>query len=213
MHLQNWYAVLSVAPTASSQEIRQAYRKLALRHHPDKNPGNEQSTLHFQLIKEAYEVLSNPVRRSAYDRLVYLGNPVQNIPEIYHTPAELTAAANRLYQQVMRENEFFINRDWLMASCLELLSAENRQLLQQNSNEAERAAFLSTLFQLAYFLTYRQNSILAGHWQPLCKGYPALEHLLVQYLHRKRNSHLWDKYKIWIAIGTGVAITIAIVLS
>lgn len=213
MHLQNWYAVLSVAPTASSQEIRQAYRKLALRYHPDKNPGNDQSTLHFQLIKEAYEVLSNPARRSAYDRLVYLGNPIQNTPEVYHTPAELTAAANRLYQQVMRENQFFINRDWLMAACLELLLAENRQLLQQSSNEAEKAAFLTKLFELAYFLTYRQNRILAGHWQPISKGDATLERLAVQYLQRKRNAHLWDKYKIWLAIAIGTLITIAIVLS
>ncbi|MDD2793620.1 MAG: J domain-containing protein [Sediminibacterium sp.] len=213
MHLHNWYAVLSVSPTASDQEIRQTYRKLAHQYHPDKNPGNDQSSLHFQLIKEAYEVLSSPKRRSAYDRLVYLGNPVQHTPEMYHTPAELTAAANRLYQQLMQENEFFINRDWLMAACMELLSAENRQMLQQSSSEAEKTAFLTTLFQLSYFLTYRQNRILASHWQPISNGYATLESLALQYLQRKKNEHLWDKYKIWIAIAVGILFTIFIVLS
>lgn len=213
MHLQNWYAVLSVPPTASEQEIRQAYRKLAHQYHPDKNPGNDHTVIHFQLIKEAYEVLSNPVRRSAYDRLVYLGNPVKDMSEIYHTSAELTAAASRLYQQVMRENQFFINRDWLMAACMELLSTKNRKLLRHNADESEKKAFLNTLFQLAHFLTYRQNRILANNWQQISMGNAALESQTAHYLKRRRNEHLWDKYKIWLAITIGIAIMLLIVLS
>ena len=213
MHLQNWYAVLSVPSTASTQEIRQAYRRLAHQYHPDKNPENDQSSLHFQLIKEAYEVLSNPARRSAYDRLVYLGNTLQNIPEIYNTPAELTAAANRLYQQVMRENQFFINRDWLMAACMELLSAENRQLLIGARDQIVTAHFLKIQFKLAGFLTYSQNLILQVEWNRLCSEYPTEQSAVVAHMRNKKRAHIWEQYSVPAAILIGLIIVTLIFLS
>lgn len=61
------YATLGVATTADEAEIRKAYRRLALRWHPDKNPDNPEATAEFQKISSAYEVLSDPERRDMYD--------------------------------------------------------------------------------------------------------------------------------------------------
>lgn len=62
---QNHYAVLGLASGAGAGEIRRAFRRLALRHHPDR--AGEASTERFQRIALAYQVLSNPIARSAYD--------------------------------------------------------------------------------------------------------------------------------------------------
>ncbi|OGE79970.1 MAG: molecular chaperone DnaJ [Candidatus Doudnabacteria bacterium RIFCSPHIGHO2_01_FULL_45_18] len=62
---QDYYQTLGVAKTASSEEIKKAYRKLAHQHHPDKDRGNEQK---FKEINEAYQVLSDPNKRQQYDR-------------------------------------------------------------------------------------------------------------------------------------------------
>merc|ERR1719190_9376 len=61
------YATLGVATTADEAEIRKAYRRLALRWHPDKNPDNPEATAEFQKVSGAYEVLSDPERRRLYD--------------------------------------------------------------------------------------------------------------------------------------------------
>jgi Ca-activated chloride channel family protein len=63
----DYYAILGVPPTASPEEIKQAFRALARRVHPDVMPGAGTSLL-FRLVHEAYEVLSDPERRAAYDR-------------------------------------------------------------------------------------------------------------------------------------------------
>ncbi len=68
MSKQCYYDVLGLARTASPEEVKGAYRKLAKEHHPDRNPGNNSSEHKFKEINEAYDILKDPDRRAAYDR-------------------------------------------------------------------------------------------------------------------------------------------------
>jgi|SRR5579871_7024310 len=61
------YAVLGVAKTASTDEVRSAYRKLAFQFHPDRNPGDKDKERQFKEISAAYDVLSDDAKRSRYD--------------------------------------------------------------------------------------------------------------------------------------------------
>jgi molecular chaperone DnaJ len=63
-----YYEVLQVTRTVEFEEIKKSYRKLAVKHHPDKNPGDPTAEERFREIAEAYDILSNPEKRSAYDR-------------------------------------------------------------------------------------------------------------------------------------------------
>lgn len=70
---RDYYEVLEVSKTASSEEIKKSYRKLALQHHPDRNKGNKESEEKFKEAAEAYEVLSDPEKRQIYDRYGHEG--------------------------------------------------------------------------------------------------------------------------------------------
>jgi len=68
MSQRDYYEILGVAKDASEDEIKKAYRKLALKYHPDHNPGDAEAEQKFKEAAEAYDVLRNPERRSNYDR-------------------------------------------------------------------------------------------------------------------------------------------------
>src|SRR5215208_905715 len=69
MDFKDYYSTLGVAKTATDKEIKQAYRKLARKHHPDVNPGDKSAETRFKDINEAYEVLGDPAKRKKYDDL------------------------------------------------------------------------------------------------------------------------------------------------
>ncbi len=69
MDYKDYYKILGVERSASADEIKKVYRKLAMKYHPDRNQGNKTAEDKFKEINEAYEVLSDPQKRSRYDQL------------------------------------------------------------------------------------------------------------------------------------------------
>jgi hypothetical protein len=76
--MKDYYSIIGIAPSAGSAEIKQAFRRLAVSYHPDKNPSPDAEE-QFKEINEAYEVLNNPAKRAAYDEL--RANPFQSTYE------------------------------------------------------------------------------------------------------------------------------------
>ncbi|MEO6836483.1 MAG: DnaJ domain-containing protein, partial [Candidatus Tumulicola sp.] len=68
MPTKDYYEILGVARGVSGDEIKQAYRRLARKHHPDVSDDKSEAELRFKTINEAYEVLSDPAKRAQYDR-------------------------------------------------------------------------------------------------------------------------------------------------
>jgi len=95
--MKDHYKTLGVQPSASTQEIKKAYRSLAFKYHPDKNPENTLAEAYFKEVQEAYSVLSNTYKRELYDDERWLSG----------------IGSRKQYTQV-------INAAWLIAVCKEL---------------------------------------------------------------------------------------------
>ena len=73
MTKRDYYEVLGVSKSASADEIKKAYRKIALQFHPDRNPGDKEAEEKFKEAAEAYDVLSSPDKKAQYDRFGHAG--------------------------------------------------------------------------------------------------------------------------------------------
>ena len=70
---RDYYEVLGVSKNATADEIKKAYRKAAIKYHPDKNPGDKDAEEKFKEAAEAYDVLSNPDKKARYDQFGHAG--------------------------------------------------------------------------------------------------------------------------------------------
>src|SRR5436190_4105753 len=75
-HKKDYYEALGVKKSASAEDIRKAFRKLARKHHPDVNPGDKASEEKFKTISEANDVLSDPKKRKIYDQLGFYSDNI-----------------------------------------------------------------------------------------------------------------------------------------
>src|SRR6185312_3307974 len=74
MSKRDYYEILGIARGAADDEIKKAYRKMAIKYHPDKNPGDKKAEDNFKEAAEAYEVLGNAEKRQKYDRYGHAAN-------------------------------------------------------------------------------------------------------------------------------------------
>lgn len=107
MAQRTYYQVLEVQPDASLLDIKKAYRRLALQHHPDRNHGSSESTERFKCISEAYEVLSDPDRKKEYDRS--LRSPMGSVPMAATRPTYPRSYRNPYdqFDDLFRNDPFF----------------------------------------------------------------------------------------------------------
>lgn len=143
-----YYQILGVAPDASSEEIKLQYRKLALKLHPDKNQQDPNATEKFQSLQEAYEVLSDPDRRSAYD---------QNSDFIMKAFAESTGDEQESFLAVPSSRTFWC---LLVEACISDDAKSLSQLAQQLEDEiwAELSEGGVCGFSLLHFAAFAGKS-------------------------------------------------------
>ena len=91
MAKRDYYEVLGVPKNASKDDVKKAYRRLAIQNHPDKNPGDKAAEERFKEATEAYEVISDDQKRAAYDQFGFAGvdgmggqGGAQDFTNIYH---------------------------------------------------------------------------------------------------------------------------------
>jgi molecular chaperone DnaJ len=207
LKIKDYYKRLEVSPTASPEEIKKSFRRLAMDFHPDRNPGDAIKEALFQEIQEAYEVLSDPHLREEYNYKRWYS---KSVGDIFQEKALTPAGLLRECQQILHYVEYLggqhIQYDVLSHHIRKLLSDQHISILLQYHDLHVNHEILTKIIHACRFLPLRYWEPIHAQLRKLAKGEPEWELILEREMFQKTREEKMDKWKIPIMILITVAI-------
>ncbi len=211
--LKDYYQILQIEPHSTLADIKQAFRRLALIYHPDKNPNNRYAEAQFNEIKEAYEVLTNPVKKENYLQQRWYNQSIgkRRTTETI-TPVSILKLVLELEQYVSRLDVHRMNKEGLSDYIEELLSTETVKSLKQfNEGEINRQIITSILSAMRP-LTMKFIGNVTTRLESLADDETSLRRIK-NFLSNRKKAFLWERYKVAVIIFFTIFICLLIYLT
>jgi curved DNA-binding protein CbpA len=213
--MKDYYKVLGVLPNATTEEIKKAYRQLALKYHPDRNPGDKNSEAFFKKVTEAYTILSDPEERENYNwefkRSQHASyTQQQESSEKKHepqvTPQVILSVSQEIRKKVVGIDKRRINQLALYNSLNEMLSVSNLNLLISWGDTKINKLIIKEVMTFWKVLSYPYVDKLTPKLVKLASSDNDTIHKIhLANKHQKYRSY-WTRYK-------GIALIAALLMS
>lgn len=211
MHLKDHYKTLELEPSASLQEIKSAYRKLAMQFHPDIKNDDAYSAARFSEIKEAYETLTNPPKRYEYLQQRWYNRAMGN-----NKSSQLVTPVNILKQSLEFErytamlDQYRMDQQQLFEYIDVLLSDDTMTKLQLFDEAGTKQQIAATFIKPIGMIKYSSALQLKSRLQVLASGHQqtltSIDNALKNLLQKER----WERYKWIVVLLATAAICVAI---
>jgi curved DNA-binding protein CbpA len=199
--VKNHYNTLHVPYTAGQTEIKKAYRRLAVKYHPDKNPTDPFAENYFKEIQEAYSILSHPGKRRVYDRELWLsGTNLRNTAQTDLSPATFIMKCKQLHHHVMRGNTAMVDKAVLYAYIQQLLSDSQVSALQDDATQEQQLAILNEILPLGQHLHQADFTQLLARLQQFTGQDSRTQAFMEQYRLKWGAQARWDKWMPWVMV-------------
>jgi curved DNA-binding protein CbpA len=194
LQTKDYYKILELPPAATLKDIKTAYRRLAHQFHPDKNGNDLYAAAQFEIIKEAYEILSNPSKKEYYlqqrwyDQVM---NKKQTATTI--TPVTVLKQFLELDKYVSRLDIHRMDKEGLFVYICHVLSDETIEKLNAFNEIDINKSIIEAALKSSRPLPYKLSSQLANRLIKL-NNEPATIDSLRWYVKRSRDALLWQKF-------------------
>lgn len=195
MGLKDYFAILELAPSASYMEIKKAYRKLALQYHPDKTDNDPYAAARFEVIKEAYEVLTDPAKKEYYLQQRWYNQSIgrRKTGEMV-TPVSLLKQSIELDRYVSRLDSFRMDREGLLEYMLDLYNDDTMEKLKMFNEPETNKAILRAVLSASKPLQAPQAHRLLEQLKKGIPGDPEMKQLMTLSLRRNRQTDRQEKW-------------------
>lgn len=204
---KDYYQILQVLPSASSSDIKKAYRVLALEYHPDRN-NSQWAAQQFVEIKEAYSVLINASERKKYDASRLKGQQLSK--RIATTPEEIRLMSEELVNRIRRGNPDRINRDRLIFDLEAVLSVYHVQLLEKYNDVKQNHLIVTDILFCLQYLDWDDHMKFTNTLRSIKGIDESSLQLIHQSLNQYKRLYYWHRYKIIFAILLSMVLCLAI---
>ncbi|RYY54162.1 MAG: hypothetical protein EOO09_15420 [Chitinophagaceae bacterium] len=206
MELTDYYQILELPASASMEEIKKSYRRMALAYHPDKNAGDPYAAAQFAVVKEAYETLTDPIRRNQYLQDRWLakasGKPK---PKSVLNPETLLRQMIAKERAVAMMDNHRMNKDGLLDELLRIFNGEAIGMLNDFGDLSINSQIVRLAIRSSAALGFAGRSRL---YEQLLRinAEPSVAQEIKRSLNSRLNSERWDRAKIWLLLFVVTAI-------
>ena len=199
LELKDYYSILEIEPSATGDEIKKAYRRLAHLYHPDKHAQYVYASAKFSEIKEAYEILSNPVKKDYYLQQRWfaqsIGRPVTS--ELV-TPVTILKKMLALDRYVSKLDVHRTHHDSLYNYICNLLSDETIQTVNGFGELHVNAEIIRATLKSAQGLPFRFIHPVAARLRGLTVNDEAVIKNIDRFVIDHKKADDWEKKKVWV---------------
>jgi curved DNA-binding protein CbpA len=199
MYAKDYYKILDLPPSATLKEIKTAYRRLAHQYHPDKNGNDPYAAAQFEIVKEAYEVLTNPSRKEHYLQQRWYDQSIgRQQSTSTTTPVTVLKQLLELDKYISKIDVHRMDKEGLYAYIDHILSGETIQKLNSFNEENTNKSIIEIVLKCGYSLPYIFAKPLSEKLKKIVAASSAQS--INQYVQHSKNHDSWNKYKIWLII-------------
>lgn len=200
VQLKDYYIILGLPPSASADEIKKAYRKLAHRYHPDKKNNDSYAAARFAEIKEAYEILSNPVKKDYYLQQRWYAQSIGNkMKQETVTPVALLKQMLELDRRSSTLDMHRMSGEGLYNQLTTLLSDDNIAMLNSFNEPVINTEIVEIALKTGNALSYRFIVPLTARLRKI-KTEQSNDKKFERFIRKHKQMNCWEKKKIWIVI-------------
>lgn len=202
MQIKDYYKTLEIQPVATPLQIKKSFRQLALKHHPDKNPGNAIAEARFREIQEAYEVLSDPGKREEYNYKRWYNRSINEafVNELL-TPTAILNECIKLVNHLQAVNAMRIDFDGLSYHIRQLLNNKNISILLQANDQLINMKIIEAILQPASLLPLKYTGPITDLLLRIAGNHETAIDCIAAFIAEQKQKHQWQKYKLVLVIG------------
>ena len=197
MAMKDYYNILQVLPTATSNEIKKAYRKLALQYHPDTANNTNISSNEFLDIKEAYEILSDTKKRQAYHYKRFYKNYQQ---QVTITPHIVLQQSINLAALVTVLDPYRIDYDKLTHQIIQILDVPIIKMLVFDKDPTIRERIIDNILKSTLLLTYQMALPIHEILLELASNNSIAKITIQKQTQHLKHLYYWHTYKLPVAL-------------
>lgn len=214
MELKDYYSILELPPSASGDEIKKAFRRLAHEYHPDKKNNDPYAAAQFATIKEAYEILSNPVKKEYYLQQRWYAQSIgKKIKQETITPVSVLKQTLELNRYVARLDVHRMDHQGLFDYMENILADSTIDTLNSFNEPSVNKEIVQMMIKSGRVLPYALATPLVERLRKLKTDDPSTTEQIDQFVRRHKQAAYWEKRKAWIILLITLLICLGIFLT